>query len=48
MHVRKSEKLFPIKRRDRVTARSIVISDGVHDRLIERRHLVFSEAQRAQ
>ena len=48
MHVRKTQKLFPIECRDCVRAGSIVISDGVHDRLIERRHLVRTEAQLSQ
>ncbi len=48
MHVRETEKLLPIECRDRMTAGSKVISDGVHDRLIERRHLVGTQAHRSQ
>ena len=48
MHIRKTEKLFPIVCRDCVPAGSIVKSDGVHDRLIERGHLVGIEAHRSQ
>lgn len=44
VHVRKTEKLFPIESRDCVPSGSIVIPDGVHDGLIERRHLVRTEA----
>src|SRR6266851_591437 len=48
VHVGKSQELIPIEGGDRMLAGTNVIRDGMHDRLVERRHLTGPKILPAQ